>query len=1387
MLQTPEWSPMPFHLHLLESIAAIDESLYGSAAYSLVNDDYDEEFLLSAANDELVYQLVHDSAGLDPINKSLADLKTASKYYAPRIQTHFSSYLNDIQPKYRGKCDYDMFGTKLERKPTKQYSWLLSGDRIYCTPDDLFALEFSKRSDMSSQLLPFDRVIGQNSKAPLLILYGDLNHEGFNSMFNNLYQSAEAGKLRFVWRYVPSMGAPDLLPNYASTLDLKNSSTPSSIGDFGLKLASKVLSNNVSPREKYRMLNSILEDFPSHLVDIDSEVVDSDVADSAAANEKMGTSKESVGIYLNGAPVNGLELDAFKLFNRIEEEVNIIQEIIALGFNLDQARTLLVKFALHAAVKLSEFNSGSDENRYKVHENSFVAGAQTKRGGVVFINDIETDENYQEYTTVREKAYIDMIPQLAPGQFPPLKENIHDLIFVINLSNQEQLKVFFTFSKLILDRGIPQQIGVLPFGDSELDIKIAKYFYFLYDTTTSKEALAFLYKIFMRETDNEITELLEHISIQGYEFSPSVYLSTLEKFSITEPSIVFNGIITDLKSDWRRQMGSQIRKDVSALHNGLRANKIGFSMKKFLHQSAKSERNLNIIPKDSSGFKYKKVSVSLIEKSSRFRLRPSLVVKDDIEVWLVGDLSQSAAFNQLIQLFKLMSISSFDIQLRVIDLSKSQLLSKIKQGDLNEKDLDNLLVTLEKESTTLKRADPDSDMKQFVSEQGLPPHHSYILVNSRYFRIDNTFSLKQVESIISFEKSFRLSIFDSFLGKYPEIFESSKVDDFYDEKLGIMFHDWKDLLVTRIMKSFFVDDDKYVDDVARYDFSSMNMYNSFVIDNELEPLVDVLVVVDPLVPYSQQIVGIVKGCINLPFIRTRILLQPQSQYLHLPIKRYFKGVYPSYPIKFDSSGFVDENLSAQFSGLSDDVFSVDLLSPKRWVAMSKFAPKNLDLDYFKFSSLSSKDQEVVFELSKLLIEGFATDVTNASPPGGLTLKVSQGDKEADTIIMSNLGYFQLPIGEGTWNLTTGASPYFNYGLLSASSDPFDSSTVIHKQVPLNVFNLDGLVLRPRLVKQASSLSKAKPIQQDGINIFTVSSGHLYERLSSIMMASVRSNTQHPVTFWLLENYLSPNFKALLPKLAEEYKFEYHLITYKWPMWLRSQFSRQRTIWGYKILFLDVLFPIELDHVIFVDADQINRSDMIDLVKLDMGDAPYGFVPMCESKEEMDGFRFWKTGYWKDVLKDDLKYHISALYKVNLKRFREIGAGDRLRSHYQKLSSDPNSLSNLDQDLPNNMQRTIPIYSLPQEYLWCETWCSDSTLQEAKNIDLCNNPLTKENKLDVAKRLIPEWSAYDKDISALIDTIEVQESRKEYEINTPVFIEDKDEDGEEDDEYEHDEL
>lgn len=58
-------------------------------------------------------------------------------------------------------------------------------------------------------------------------------------------------------------------------------------------------------------------------------------------------------------------------------------------------------------------------------------------------------------------------------------------------------------------------------------------------------------------------------------------------------------------------------------------------------------------------------------------------------------------------------------------------------------------------------------------------------------------------------------------------------------------------------------------------------------------------------------------------------------------------------------------------------------------------------------------------------------------------------------------------------------------------------------------------------------------------------------------------------------------RAFVPHMASHYGFDFEFVTYKWPSWLHKQTEKQRIIWAYKILFLDVLFPLDLKKVIFL--------------------------------------------------------------------------------------------------------------------------------------------------------------------------------------------------------------
>ncbi|GAB7360826.1 hypothetical protein MBLNU230_g0812t1 [Neophaeotheca triangularis] len=552
--------------------------------------------------------------------------------------------------------------------------------------------------------------------------------------------------------------------------------------------------------------------------------------------------------------------------------------------------------------------------------------------------------------------------------------------------------------------------------------------------------------------------------------------------------------------------------------------------------------------------------------------------------------------------------------------------------------------------------------------------------------------------------------------------------------------------------------------------------------------------IDPASEVAQRWIPILKVLSELEGVHTSLFMNPRDRLDEIPVKRFYRHVLDSKP-SFNADGTL-QSQKAHFSGLpADALLNMGMDMPPSWLVAP--ADSIHDLDNIKLSAVKSgTDIEATYELEHILIEGHSRDVTIGPPPRGaqLVLGTEHDPHVADTIVMANLGYFQFKANPGIYNLTLQQGRTQEIFNIDSASTSYVAATG-DESTQIALMSFRGTTLYPRLSRKpgmeeedvleatksavegladkadgmltraglpklnaGNYLSKAANFFSSGnlkaagekhadINIFSVASGHLYERMLNIMMVSVMKHTEHTVKFWFIEQFLSPSFKAFLPVMAEEYGFKYEMVTYKWPHWLRSQKEKQREIWGYKILFLDVLFPLDLDKVIFVDADQIVRTDMYELVQHDLEGAPYGFTPMGDSRTEMEGFRFWKQGYWKNFLRGR-PYHISALYVVDLKRFRQIAAGDRLRQQYHTLSSDPASLSNLDQDLPNHMQAMLPIHSLPQDWLWCETWCSDEDLKTAKTIDLCNNPQTKEPKLDRARRQVPEWTLYDDEIAAV---------------------------------------
>ncbi|EFP00957.1 hypothetical protein CRE_20712 [Caenorhabditis remanei] len=830
----------------------------------------------------------------------------------------------------------------------------------------------------------------------------------------------------------------------------------------------------------------------------------------------------------------------------------------------------------------------------------------------------------------------------------------------------------------------------------------------------------------------------------------------LENFGLSKvPHALLNGYLLDVSSpeNFDVLLQENVQKQTIRLQMMIYHGMINDNVKIDEWWLAK-ETNPDIVARiNQKAFSDMITSVDYFPKSSLSSLKSS-----NVSTWIIADFQNP--INRFFAANTLKSVArKSENRIAIISNPKSSSRnSESESCSFEYGDLENLIETLESTDNCIKT----TVSSKFLIANGINPGETVIVSNGliigpfsderEYLKVEDFDYLKELWN----EKG---------AGRTSEFFKKQySVDD-----VDIKFYS----AMARM----------YRKDVSRISFDEFkNSENiiTFPPENASLPSVTITWISNPVSREAQQIISIVKLMskvlnakvevrkveikFTLDQASFQIIFNPAAEILENPIKRFYRFVAKE-ELEFNDFGAV-ENHFAVFSNLPQkQLLTMSIETNDGWMIELKEA--EYDLDNILLDS-TSEDVESVYSLEHILVEGQSRK-SSGEASDGLEIELQSGDTTYDTLVMLNLGYYQLKAEPGVWNLHLregSSSEKYKFLKVDSKQVEKDIKVVVDsftgKWIQLVVDEVESKKTpEPSKIEKLMNSAKSffsTPAPSDTINVFSLASGHLYERFMRIMIVSVMKNTKtQKVKFWFLKNYLSPKFKKSIPLLADFYGFDYELVEYKWPKWLHQQTEKQRVMWGYKILFLDVLFPLNVEKIIFVDADQVVRADLQELMDFNLNGSPYGqsfepfifrYVPFCESRKEMEGFRFWKTGYWNNHLMGR-RYHISALYVVDLKAFREFSAGDRLRGRYDSLSADPNSLSNLDQDLPNNMIHEVPIKSLPQDWLWCETWCDDNSKKTAKTIDLCNNPLTKEPKLNSAQRIIGEWKDLDEEISNII--------------------------------------
>lgn len=1173
--------------------------------------------------------------------------------------------------------------------------------------------------------------------------------------------------------------------------------TASEVAHLGLNAASFIAAS-ANPLDTLLQISS---DFPRYSSLLAASNASKDFVTEHRANREQFLPSGYNVLWINGVQIEPRQINAYSLLDHLRRERKIIASVKSIGLTSSQAISLL------SSEVIAEAQANEIPQRFDWRD------ATEPEKVLMWLNDLEVDKRYaiwpSNLRTLFQRVYPGQLPQVArdihnlivPLDMNEIKDmelaatSLHSLvrrlvpirIALVPIGTGEVADIYSKLSYHILDT-----YGLATLMSFYSNVVSAKKL----SPSAAEKSFAAVTKEQDPREGKETLSFEEILTSEESQRRLDARQAYTDRLAIQTSSIPFliNGVLLPRTDNWFELMSSRLYADLQLVQQAVYQDAIleDSWVPEFFLFGATARRNQLVFPHDPKDVKIVDVGSLATSYAAEFATLPRILgweatlLSDRVHVLLVTDLG-SAEGRALVSEALALQHQRPHTDLVILhnpahESTPAQVACNIfslMQDDRRDVHLEKVWDILEGENVpppladdTIQACDAYWTAKQdLIHDIGFAPGENGLWVNGRIIGpLSVAFTTADMEALLDLERSERIApVTTAITGleleqKFTDALDLAKVTS----------------LVARSLKSDLPEGMRESAPLIRMDrFKRWNSTHTIIdIATSEDPIVQVVAVIDPASEVVQQWVPIIQTLSKLSGVNVKIFLNPKDRLTELPVKRFLRHVISAEP-SFDANGSLS-NTGASFSGIpKDTLFNLGMIVPPSWLV----APQESihDLDNIKLSGLAEgQNVDAIYELEHILIEGHARDVTSGPPPRGVQLLLGTEDEPhfTDTIVMANLGYFQFKANPGYWHISLKpgrSSKVFNIdsvGPNGYSAQPGDETTSVA------LLSFQGVTLFPRLSRKAgmeeedvleaasgpmdylskgasfassalSSLGFGKATSTNAdINIFSVASGHLYERMLNIMMVSVMNHTKHTVKFWFIEQFLSPSFKATLPHLAEHYGFEFEMVTYKWPHWLRGQKEKQREIWGYKILFLDVLFPLDLDKVIFVDADQIVRTDMMELNKVDLNGAPYGFTPMCDSRTEMEGFRFWKQGYWETYLRGK-PYHISALYVVDLKRFRQVAAGDRLRQQYQALSSDPNSLSNLDQDLPNHMQHNLPIHSLPQEWLWCETWCSDESLAKAKTIDLCNNPQTKEPKLDRARRQVPEWTIYDEEIASVI--------------------------------------
>lgn len=1309
---------VPDSLRVLSALKYILRS--DNERYQLLNELY--PFVMGLDSIELIDNAF--SAGLEidemPIDKAVSTLldKIYHKpHYSNMFQFYFDLYPMGIYPDAIETPELNDF----------QNYFVLNGEH-YDKPNDVFYLkskELSKQAaipDSDIVVAPTELIIGTNPKSPLIILYGCPVNEQFEEFHRNLYAEAvqDNGKFRFIWRSTcsPSMTSP-MTNEFGLSLSIRERSDLELIlknpefhidvpEDFSesagvldilrkkdmeildLKVTSLIANHyynckNLSDTLHYA--KSIINNFPlytSQLIEMDLNPKEQDKI--LAYNDvlkKRGVDYNLLGLFINGQQLKVSSINEYTLLNAIDKEYNLLQQLSESLTRIDDkasmkdAKQLLNEFS---TISLPHLQSSQP---IKIDLYRIPGFSDT----VIYFNDISSDEQYKELSND-----VSVFFEKSPfGEIPAYKQNWNEVIFVIDFNDLDNPNTKFALAGLnraltIIAQGYPQRIGLLPFNSNQVDTKedesqVSKIINKIYDLKRydMEELMKFLEKL--QDKGNNLK--FKDPTLSSVMKMPN-YEKQVGDLQIHETTLIVNGEIYPFRPNTFNYLISNVmKKDVDFIRQQLntKASRKGkpssgsVDVRGILHLKSASSRHLKYMPEYYADALYSSENLETLEQIDPERIL-AYTFDRNLNVLHTITLVDDFECNDAVRRLKNIMKTQFKgIRIRLIHTGdkKSENWKALNKLQLKE-DVMKLLKKITKTKSDMKNVRINA-LDTNILKSWLPQipilylkTQSFFVLNGRFIHFeDNEFtSVREFSDLIQKEATRTLDSISSLERVFSSFSDSPISADSIETVSSV--------LTKMYYHSTQLNDHgiEYTTETVlpRLELSQILKENDFTIfgsNFNNEKVIDIVLLLDPLEERTQKLISLVSKFEKFHSVSIKIALFPTEKLTIIPIERIY----------------IDSTVNAKaIDNKISKLFDVSVDSPNFFSMSQTNTIDDIKLEVYVFDDHDAISQGRVDGISSLPLE----------------LVDSNGNVVDSTFTMKTFGYGQFHIPNLGTNFTVRiGGDYKKYEIVGVSNYGF-SDFIENRKIDVLDFNPIKLYIR---VKKTENNEVTSVASEGTVNVFSVLKDRTDEDKYKEMVLSILANVHktmesRKLVFWILDSpFLSESFKHFITNFNENSELlgaHINILKYNWPNWLRPQRFRYRKMLVSKLLFVDVLFPSNIDQVVYMSPHD-TTFDPITL--LDENSSKKTSFSLFK----MTGHGYWEEGYWKKMLHDHglSFYSIEPGFLINLKRIRELNTGDKLRLHYQRLTTDINSLINIDQDLINNLQMEVPVGSLKRTY------------------------------------------------------------------------------------------